>query len=270
MIEKLVILARGLGTRMRKQSGEASVAGEQAAAADSGVKALIPFDRPFLDYVLGNAAEAGYREICLVIGPDHDALRRYYGEQVEAKRLSFHFAVQEEPRGTADAVAAAEDFADGDHVVVLNSDNLYPAGALAALGELSGAGVALFEQEAMLAGSNVPADRLLKFAIGRSDSEGNLEEIIEKPDKAVFDALPAPHWVSMNCWRFGPSIFEACRNIEPSPRGELELPDAVTYAMRELGERFEVVQCREPVLDLSCRDDIGPVGERLKALRVEL
>ena len=74
-MDKVVVLARGLGTRMRRNDGAAKVDGQQAAVADAGIKALIPIDRPFLDYVLSAAADAGYRHACLVIGPEQEAIR---------------------------------------------------------------------------------------------------------------------------------------------------------------------------------------------------
>ena len=69
----------------------------------------------------------------------------------------------------------------------------------------------------------------------------------------------------MNCWRFGPSIFTACRSIELSPRGELELPNAVRYAVRVMGERFRAIPVDAGVLDLSRREDIAEVERRLSA-----
>ena len=75
-----------------------------------------------------------------------------------------------------------------------------------------------------------------------------MEKIIEKPDEQTLRSLGEPAYVSMNCWRFGPAIFEACRKIKPSSRGELELPDAVQYAIEELGERFKVVRIQGAVL----------------------
>ncbi|MEN6450659.1 MAG: NTP transferase domain-containing protein, partial [Thermoguttaceae bacterium] len=150
-MNKIVILARGLGTRMRRDDAAAKLDGRQAAIADTGVKAMIPIGRPFLDYVLSAAADAGYRHACLVVGPEQDAIRKYYSE-VPAERLDFTFANQEQPRGTADAVAAAEQFADGDPIAVINSDNYYPVDALRRLREQSGSAVALFERDAMLSG----------------------------------------------------------------------------------------------------------------------
>jgi glucose-1-phosphate thymidylyltransferase len=74
----------------------------------------------------------------------------------------------------------------------------------------------------------------------------------------------------MNCWQFRPVIFAACRAIGPSPRGELELPDAVQHAMDVLGERFRVVPVRAAVLDLSSRQDVAPVAARLAGTEAEL
>ena len=97
-----------------------------------------------------------------------------------------------------------------------------------------------------------------------------MTEIIEKPDDATLAALPKPLWLSMNCWRFGPSIFEACRAIGPSPRGEFEIPDAVQYAIGTLGETFRAVTIRAPVLDMTSRADIGPVAALLANIEVRL
>lgn len=270
-MDKLVILARGLGTRMRRADGAAAIDGKQSAVADAGIKALIPLgDRPFLDYVLSAAADAGLCKACIVIGPEQEAVRRYYEKEAGLKRMTVDFACQPEPRGTADAVAAAESFAGSDPFAVINSDNYYPVEALQALRQQPGCAVALFERDAMLADSNVPSDRINKFAVAKISPEGHLDRIVEKPDDAMLASLPKPLWLSMNCWRFGPSIFEAARRIGPSPRGEYEIPDAVQYAMHQLGEVFYAVTVRAPVLDLTARGDIGPVASLLSGTSVRL
>ena len=266
-MDKAVILARGLGMRMKK-AAQAALTEKQARMAETGVKALIPVGRPFLDYVLAALADAGYRRICLVIGPEHDEMRDYYGRKLRPKRIGIEFAVQEQPRGTADAVAAAEPFAGTAPFLAINSDNYYPVEALAALHTLEGSGLAAFDRQSMIAGSNVEAQRLLRFAVVRADGDGFMTQIIEKPDAAVMASLPEPVCVSMNCWRFGPEIFRACRSIEPSVRGELEIPDAAQYAIDRLGVRFRVVPVNAPVLDLSSRTDVAAVKEKLAGLEV--
>ena len=268
--DKIVVLARGLGTRMRRPDQSTSLDDRQAAVARTGVKALMPIDRPFLDYVLSAAAEAGYRRVCLVVGPQHDELRDYYGRQLRPQRITVEFAVQAEPKGTADAVAAAESFAGGDPFAVINSDNYYPVEALRTLREQPGSAVALFDEESMFSGGNVPRERLRQFAVGQADGQGFLERILEKPNEETLSRLPRPLWLSMNCWQFRPVIFEACRAIGPSPRGEFEIPDAVRHAMDVLGERFRVVAVRAAVLDLSSREDVAPVAARLAGTEVRL
>ncbi len=268
-MDRVVVLARGLGTRMRKTDVAAKLDAAQAAIAESGVKALIPIDRPFLDYVLTVVADAGYRHVCLVIGPEHTELRSYY-TTLNTARLRLEFAIQQKPLGTADAVLAAESFAEDEPFLMINSDNHYPHVALQGLREAGGPAVAVFDQNAMMAGSNIPADRLCKFAVVEADEAGFMQRIIEKPDEDTLASLPRPLGVSMNCWRFGPAIFDACRAISPSPRGELEIPDAVQYSVDRLGERYEIVPCNAPVLDLSSRADVAPVAALLAGKEVNL
>ena len=269
-VDKVVILARGLGTRMMAHNGTTSLDAQQEAAADTGVKAMIPIKRPFLDYVLSTLADAGYKKVCLVIGPEHSRIRDYYEKELQTKRLDICFAVQPEPLGTADAVLAAEDFADGEDFVALNSDNYYPLEALQALRNLNGAGAAMFSRESLLANSNILPERVRSSAVAHISEEGYLHDILEKPDEQTLNSLPEPIYVSKNCWRFTAKIFEACRKIEKSPRGEFELPDAVRYAVEELGEQFRIVAAQGMVLDLSYRSDIGEVTRRLENVPVNL
>jgi dTDP-glucose pyrophosphorylase len=263
-IKKAVIMARGLGTRMRKLDDTTVLDSRQSEVAGMGIKAMIPIDRPFLDYVLSELANAGYSDVCLVIGPEHTLIRDYYRVESPPKRIRIHFAVQQEPLGTADAVMAAGEFAGGDLFLVINSDNYYPVGALKGLREICKPAVALFERDALLNGSNVPEDRILKFAVASVDDNGCLDRIFEKPSEDTVRTLGYPVYVSMNCWVFSPRIFEACRQIRPSQRGELELSDAIQFAIDNLKEKFKVLTFRAPVLDMSSRADIAAVSEKLR------
>jgi dTDP-glucose pyrophosphorylase len=263
-IGKAVILARGLGTRMRRPDKAARLDPLQSTIADSGVKAMIPIGRPFLDYVLSALADAGYREVCLVIGPEHQAVRDYYTVTAPPKRTRVLFATQANPLGTADAVLAAAEFAAGEDFLVINSDNYYPLSALAALRALPEQGTALFEREGLSRKSNIPPERIRAFAVCSVGADGYLQRILEKPDEAALRAAASTSLVSMNCWRFSSSIFRACRATPLSSRGEFELPQAVQYAITRLNERFRVVPFEEAVLDLSTRADIGTVAERLR------
>ncbi|MBI1808970.1 MAG: nucleotidyltransferase family protein [Gemmatimonadetes bacterium] len=259
-----VILARGLGTRMRKPSGGSGALTEaQQRAAEQGMKGMMPIGRPFLDYVLSSLADGGITDVTLVIGPEHGAAREYFEVTSPPERVRVHFATQAEPRGTADAVAAAKGVVRDAPFLVLNADNLYSAGAVAALCAIGGDGLAAYEADTLVREGGIEPERVFKFALLDIGSNDVLREIKEKPAADDPLALRAERWVSMNLWSFAPHIFEACARVKPSPRGELELQDAVAIAMRELGATFHVVRRREGVLDLSSRGDVAQVAARL-------
>ena len=233
------------------------------AIADAGVKAMIPIGRPFMDYALSALADAGYSEVCLVIGPEHQIVRNYYQEN-PPKRVRISFAVQQKPLGTADAVLAVRESVGNELFLALNSDNYYPVETLSGMRELEQSGIALFDRDRLVAESNIPEDRVQKFAVAKMDAQGRLARIYEKPSDETIRALGYPIYVSMNCWMFSPVIFRACSSISPSARGELELTDAVQYAIDVLKEPFKVQMYRSPVLDLSSRSDIAAVADRLR------
>lgn len=267
-----VILAAGIGKRMRQQDTSATVTSQQENTADSGVKALIPFNRPFLDYSLGALAEADFEQVCLVVSPhQHDLVSHCRG--LDTDRLQIELVTQAEPKGTADAVLAARTAvgADGEFAV-LNGDNYYSVEVLRALQALEGPGLVAFDRAGLLerGESNLDRDRMARFAIVQADSTKRLTRIVEKPDSVTYASLPEPVLVSLNCWRFSPAIFPACEKIPLSERGELELTAAVQFAIDELGEIFRVSTSTAAVLDLSERGDIAPIAAYLENLEVAL
>ena len=263
-----VILARGLGTRMRKSDPGASLANDQSAAADLGMKGMIPIGRPFLDYVLSALADAGFTRACLVIGPEHRGVIDYYTVKSQLQRITLDFAIQEKPLGTADAVLAAEEFCGGGPFVVINSDNYYPADALRALRETVPPAIAGFARSSLIADGNVAPDRVARFGALTIDADGLLVSIVPRAgDPPLADSEV---YASMNCWLFDARIFNACRSVTMSPRNELELPRAVQLAIDTMGMKFKVVRLNAPVLDMSTRGDIACVEEKLRSVNVRL
>ena len=270
MTRKAVILARGLGKRMRKADDHAAVDARQAAVADQGVKAMIPIGRPFLDYALSAYADAGLTDVCLIIGPSHHNVREYYEQPGLLHRVRVSFAIQDRPIGTANAMLAAERFAGDDRFLVMNADNYYPGESYVALRQLGEPGLIAFDRDALVADGGIPAKRILEFALLDIDGDGYLRRIVEKPDEATARAMSGTARVSMNIWCFDSGIFEPCRTVAPSARGELELPVAVQHAIDSYGRRFRAVPMSAPVLDLSSRADIAGVAERLHGIDVRL
>lgn len=248
---------------MRSTDAAAVLTDDQHRAADAGHKAMMPIaGRPFLDFVLSAAADAGLRRVAIVVAPDHNDLRHHYETVAPPGRVRVDFVVQTEPRGTADAVLAAQPWIGDDPFLVMNGDNLYPVRDVSALGDLGEPGLLGFDPEDLVQSGNVPADRVRAFALVEQDADGHLTRIVEKPSPEDLTRLGPGARVSMNCWRFDSRIFDACRAVTPSPRGELELPGAVALAITQ-GVRFKVLPATGPVLDLSRRADAADLSRRL-------
>lgn len=247
-------MARGLGTRMRAGAFH-GLSPDQQSVAESGIKALVPIvgQKTLLDFIVERLVTAELKEICLVIGPEHDLIRdhcRKMGHPIE-------FAIQAEAKGTADAVLAAREFVGQDRFLALNSDNLYSVDDLVRLRQSGSQALVGFDRKSLVSKSNIPADRIASFADVVVDGQ-DLVKIMEKPEEPMEDGL-----VSMNLWLFGPRIFEACSSISPSIRGEYEITAAVNHAINDMSERFKVIPSFEPVLDLSNKGDISKVSQLL-------
>ena len=265
--ERAIVLARGLGTRMRAPDSSAALTPEQQRAADTGIKAMMPLNgRPFLDFILSSLADAGIRLIALVVAPDHEALRRYYETDGRLTRVRLDFVVQPEPLGTAHAVVVAERWVDGNAFLAMNADNLYPVPVIRELASLPEPGLPAFEPEELVQSSNIPPERIRSFAILDVDEQGYLAGIVEKPNKELppkgGSHITVGSYISMNCWHFDRRIFRACREVPKSERGEFELPEAVGFAIQQ-GVKFKAFPARGPVLDLSTRADTADVARRL-------
>ena len=246
--------------------GDVALDARQAAAADAGVKAMIPFagGSPFLDYVLHGLADAGIERVGLVLGPEHESVRDYYRTQ-RRRRIEVEFLLQREALGTADAVTSAEGWTAGEPFLVLNADNLYPTHVLQRLVEGRAPAAPGFERDSLA----LPMEKLGTCALLERDARGCVVRISEKPGEArMRDAGPAA-LVSMNLWRLDARLFAACREVPVSARGERELPQAIGLAAAT-GICIHVFPVRGHVIDLSRRADIPAVAAHLARLRVDL
>jgi dTDP-glucose pyrophosphorylase len=267
---RAIVLARGLGTRMRAPDPSAQLTPEQQRVADAGLKAMIPVNgRPFLDYILSSLADAGIRDVALVVGPEHNTLRRYYQADALPVRVRIGFVVQDQALGTANAVLAAERWVQSEPFLTINADNLYPVDALAALAALAEPGLAVFDPEDLIRSGNIPPERIRSFALLDVDGRGYLAGIVEKPESELppkgGSHMNSGSYISMNCWRFDERIFQACREVPRSARGEFEISEAVGVALRR-GVSFKAIPARGPVLDLSTRADAADVTRRLAGI----
>ena len=143
---KLIILAGGISSRMKKPTDRnLEIDNKLVEDADLKTKSMIGVGkdyRPFLDYLLFNAREAGYGDIVLVIGANDNSIKDYYGYNNSDNNfygLKISYAVQPvpegrtKPLGTADALLwglKSKPEWNSNYFTVCNSDNLYSVKAL--------------------------------------------------------------------------------------------------------------------------------------------
>lgn len=217
---KGVILAGGLGTRLRPLTLVTN-------------KHLLPvYDRPMIYYPIECLLNAGISEVLIVTGGDHagDFLKLLKnGKQLGVRHLEY--AYQEGEGGIADALKLAQDFADGSKICVVLGDNIIEKNIRRASGDFftqrAGAKILLKE---------VPDPE--RFGVVRFEGEGaqrRVAEIIEKPTKA-----PSNMAVT-GIYFYDADVFEVCKTLKPSRRGELEITDVNNYYLQRGDLTYEVL-----------------------------
>lgn len=278
---RLVILAGGVSSRMKKE--DAPLPGvdprllREAADKSKSMIGVGTGGRPFMDYLLFNAREAGYRDVVIVIGETDRAIRSHYGARDRGNGfhgLSISYAVQPipagrvKPPGTADALLHAMLFRPewvGSTFTVCNSDNLYSREVLVRLLECT-APCALvdYDRDALL----FDRARIEQFAVLHKGRDGYITRIMEKPSAGDVDLARDPTGrigVSMNIFRFSYDlILGPLRDVPFHPlRQEKELPAAVALLLERHPGSVLAIPAAEYVPDMTSREDIARVQEYL-------
>ena len=205
---KALILAGGAGTRLRP-------------ITHTSAKQLVPVaNKPILFYGIDAMVAAGITEIGVIVGDTRAEVMTALGDgsRFGAK---FTFIPQDAPLGLAHCVLIAEQFLGDDDFVMYLGDNL--------LEQDLGAFVHAFETAR--AGAEPPAAQILlkqvpdphRFGIAELDGAGNVLRLVEKPDD------PPSDLALVGVYLFDRNINTAVRSISPSPRGELEITDAIQW-----------------------------------------
>ena len=254
----LVVLAAGLGTRF------------------GGTKQLVPVrddGATVTDVLLERAAAAGIAGAVIVVRPEIEDGLRARAHRMEQPGIRVELALQNRPRGTADAVLAARKAIDGAFIVV-NADDLYPAVAFSLVArhlrdarstEHAAVG---FRLDRTLVGSR-PESRAL-LTVGRTGTlvgvrEGRVEKgsVLRFVTATSVEPLAGDELVSMNMWGFRPSVFDALTAAvlgagAKTQSTEISLPEVVA-TMIEQDEAVRVLGCDEPCVGITYPDDVDAV-----------
>ncbi|KCZ73178.1 UDP-N-acetylglucosamine diphosphorylase/glucosamine-1-phosphate N-acetyltransferase [Candidatus Methanoperedens nitroreducens] len=195
---KAVILAAGKGTRM-------------GPLTESRPKVMLPIDnRPILEHIIVRLKAAGIKDFLVVIGYCKEKITDYFGDG-SMLGVGIEYIEQQNPKGTADAIATARDSID-ERFLVTNGDVLADPSDIKKIISAGGDAVLAAKRVA------VPEEYGILYVKGNK-----VEKIVEKPKESTSDLANAGIYV------FEPVIFNAIDNTNPSPRGEYEITDSIQF-----------------------------------------
>ncbi len=194
---KGIILAGGRATRLRPLTKITS-------------KQLLPiYNKPMIFYPIETLVNAGIKDILIIMAPDyagHFLNLLGSGKDFGAR---FTYEIQEEPRGLADAFLVGENFIGKDNVTMILGDNIFDYDFKNSIKS--------FQSGAKIFAKKVHDPQ--RFGVVEFDENNRVLSIVEKPTE------PKSDYAAVGIYIYDNEVIKYAKNLEPSPRGEIEITD---------------------------------------------
>ena len=243
---KGIILAGGSGTRLYPLTKAVS-------------KQIMPvYDKPMIYYPLSTLMLAGIKEVLIISTPrDLPVFRELLGTG-EQLGMTFAYAVQEQPRGLADAFIIGADFIGDDSVALVLGDNIFYGQSFSRVLRQTADRIEK-EKGATIFGYYVRDPR--EYGVVEFDEEGKALSIEEKPEH------PRSNYAVPGLYFYDNDVVEIAANVKPSPRGEIEITSINNEYLRRGTLRVETMGRGFAWLDTGNHDSLLDASDFVAAFQ---